>query len=86
MRSSHTGSSEPPRGKDRRYPLLLKMLRIILTVVYFFVGTALVLLSYLVWENNDLIETIAGSALFLVGGASFVAMGIKEIGKWKRGW
>jgi hypothetical protein len=63
----------------------MKKLRVFLAVVYFYVGAALVLLSYIVWQNNDLIETIAGSVLFLVGGASFIAIGVEEIGKWRRG-
>ena len=75
----------PAPARSRRYRFLMKILRILLTVVYFCVGTALVLLSYIVWQNNDLIEAIAGSVLFLVGGASFIAMGVEGIRKWRRG-
>jgi hypothetical protein len=75
----------PAPSRNRRYPLLQKIWGISLAVVYFCVGAALVLLSYLVWENNDVVEKMAGSALFLVGGAGFITLGIKSITKWRRG-
>jgi hypothetical protein len=84
MQDSPDMTPGPAPDQGRRYRLLMRILRIFLTVVFFCVGTALVLLSYLVWQNNDLIESIAGSVLFLVGGASFIAMGIEGIWKLRR--
>jgi hypothetical protein len=79
--------AEPPDGlwdENRMKLLLLKILRIFLTVVYLSIGAVLVLLSFLIWKNNELMTAVLGSVLFLFGGASFIALGIDAIGRLRR--
>jgi hypothetical protein len=56
-----------------------------LVVAYFCLGAALVLLSYRVWENKDLIERVAGCTAFLIAAAWFIAQGIRGLMGWRKG-
>lgn len=84
MQGSPEKTPEPPWDRNRTYVLLLRILRIFLTVFFLCLGVALLTSSYLVWRNNDLIPAILGSVLFLFGSASFIALGIEGIGKLRR--
>lgn len=74
----------PGRGDNRKLLMILRVLEKFLAVFFLCLGTTLLVMSYLVWKNNDPVPAVLGTALFVFAGISFFGQGVRGVRRWIR--